>query len=210
LERQTGSPQWSFPNPSHGVGHPLRRRAFFVFIARPGWLGRNAAIRYDSAMRLDVLPITRPWYDDGLRFACAQCGNCCTGKPGYVWISVEEVERLAQHLHLPHEETVRRFCRNISGRLSLREVQRDGLYDCILLERVAGVDGQRTTVRRVCSIYPVRPLQCRTWPFWEGNLVSQESWDRARERCPGINRGPVRSVRHIEARRDAEDWPPEK
>ena len=26
-----------------------------------------------------------PWYRDGLRFQCTQCGNCCTGDPGVVW-----------------------------------------------------------------------------------------------------------------------------
>ena len=40
-------------------------------------------------MKLDVLsPLPPPptWYADGLRFTCTQCGNCCTGQPGFVWI----------------------------------------------------------------------------------------------------------------------------
>ncbi|MFM7740581.1 MAG: YkgJ family cysteine cluster protein, partial [Planctomycetota bacterium] len=27
-----------------------------------------------------------PWYKDGLRFQCSQCGDCCTGGAGYVWV----------------------------------------------------------------------------------------------------------------------------
>ena len=41
-------------------------------------------------MKLPVLEKssdTSPWYAEGLKFTCSQCGNCCTGGPGYVWIS---------------------------------------------------------------------------------------------------------------------------
>ena len=38
---------------------------------------------------------SRPWYRDGLRFECSQCGDCCTGAPGYVWVNKEEIASLA-------------------------------------------------------------------------------------------------------------------
>jgi Fe-S-cluster containining protein len=59
----------------------------------------------------------------------------------------------------------------------------------------------------VCGIYPVRPLQCRTWPFWDGNLASAENWNAAAKRCPGMNRGRRFGKAEIEALRDATDWP---
>ena len=37
-----------------------------------------------------------PWYRDGLAFSCTRCGACCTGGPGYVWVSPEEIEELAR------------------------------------------------------------------------------------------------------------------
>ena len=37
-----------------------------------------------------------PWYRDGLAFSCTRCGACCTGAPGYVWVSAEEIEQLAE------------------------------------------------------------------------------------------------------------------
>ena len=52
-------------------------------------------------MKLDVIKDGgpgEPWYADGLNFTCTQCGNCCTGGPGFVWISREEIVRLAAHL----------------------------------------------------------------------------------------------------------------
>lgn len=160
------------------------------------------------------LPVLNPWYADGLQFTCTQCGNCCTGGPGYVWISKEEIVRLADHLKLTPEETVERYCRKIDGQFSLRERRNArGEYDCVFLteEQVKQQQGGSEVIhtKRGCSIYPVRPLQCRTWPFWEGNLGSKESWDRAAVRCHGMNRGKRWSREQMEALRDARDWPTE-
>ena len=38
----------------------------------------------------------KPWYQDGLQFSCTGCGNCCTGPAGYVWVSEEEIVRIAE------------------------------------------------------------------------------------------------------------------
>ena len=161
-------------------------------------------------MKLKVLETDRPWYAGGLKFTCTQCGNCCTGGPGYVWISVEEIQRLADFLKLDRQEVIRRYCRRLGGRYSLNEARNaQGSYDCLFLkeEQTPPRPGQITHTRRTCQIYPVRPLQCRTWPFWEGNLSSEEDWNRAAERCPGMSRGKHYPVERIVELRDAEDWP---
>src|SRR5213078_1202364 len=99
-------------------------------------------------MKLDVISEPEPWYADGLRFTCSQCGNCCTGGPGFVWISEAEVERLAKHLGLSAAETVNRYCRRIGSRVSLKESRNArGEYDCVFLkeersERQGGDDGE--------------------------------------------------------------------
>src|SRR5205085_3136626 len=107
-------------------------------------------------MKLDVLPTTQtqPWYADGLAFTCSQCGNCCTGPPGYVYISRVGIQRLAEHLKLPVEQGIETYCRPVVSRYSLKEKRCPGGYDCIFLQ-----EGGK---QRQCSIYPVSPLQCRT------------------------------------------------
>ncbi|HRK29772.1 MAG TPA: YkgJ family cysteine cluster protein [Tepidisphaeraceae bacterium] len=143
---------------------------------------------------------TRAWYADGLNFQCTQCGNCCTGGPGYVWISDVEITRLATHLKMTEQELAKKYLRKISGKFSLKERKSlKGEYDCVFLEEMNG--------RRACTVYEVRPLQCRTWPFWDGNLISQNSWNRAGKTCPGLNKGRKFTQKQIEALRDAEDWP---
>ena len=162
-------------------------------------------------MKLDVIePTNAPWYADGLKFTCQQCGNCCTGGPGYVWISNEEIERLAEFLKLSQTETIEKYCRRINGRLSLKEVRRGALYDCVFLteEKVESSNGDRVVhTRRGCSIYSVRPLQCRTWPFWDGNLASASAWKRAGKNCHGMDRGRAFTREQIDKLRDAQDWP---
>jgi len=51
---------------------------------------------------------------------------------------------------------------------------------------------------RVCMIYPVRPAQCRAWPFWPDNLATPAAWNNAAQKCPGINRGKFYSFEEIE------------
>lgn len=174
---------------------------------------------YDDAMKLDVLSPREPWYAEGLKFTCTQCGNCCTGGPGYVWISPAEVDRLAEFLKITPRQVLKRYCRKVGGRWTLNERRTsEGLYDCVFLTdidepRATGTKelaaGQRVPLkRRGCKIYPVRPLQCRTWPFWHSNLQSKEMWEHAGKKCPGLDRGSrTFSRQQIESLRDAEDWP---
>ena len=169
-------------------------------------------------MKLDVLENDgggEPWYADGLKFTCSQCGNCCTGGPGFVWISREEIVRLATFLEITPEQTVEKYCRKVDGRWSLKEFRNSaGNYDCVFLKEdkvtVPGAKGQKPVIatRRRCTVYEVRPLQCRTWPFWPENLWSKRTWDHAAKRCHGMNAGSRHFARErIETLRDAKDWP---
>ncbi|NOX37052.1 MAG: YkgJ family cysteine cluster protein [Calditrichaeota bacterium] len=48
-----------------------------------------------------------------------------------------------------------------------------------------------------CQIYPVRPLQCRTYPFWPEHLKSAYRWKMVARQCPGVNRGRLYSAEEI-------------
>ena len=166
-------------------------------------------------MQLDVIKTEdsgRTWYADGLKFTCTQCGNCCTGPAGFVWISDVEIGRLAEHLKLSPMEVVEKFCRKVGDRLSLKERRtKEGNYDCVFLKEQPGnasSGGLPPTRRKSCSIYSVRPLQCRTWPFWRENLYSPEGWAHSAKRCHGMGAGHRHfSAEQIDTLRDAEDWP---
>ncbi|MCC6579177.1 MAG: YkgJ family cysteine cluster protein [Phycisphaeraceae bacterium] len=125
-----------------------------------------------------------PWYAQGLHFTCTQCGNCCTGPAGYVWFTDAEAHAIAKHLGITLQQFIRRHTRRHGRRQSLTERKTPaGEYDCVFL--VTDPD----TGRRTCSIYPVRPQQCRTWPFWPENLETEADWLHAAIRCPGMTAG---------------------
>ncbi len=136
------------------------------------------------------------WYQDGLRFACTQCGNCCSGPPGYVYLTAEEIERIAAFLGCEEPGLGSKHLRRVGRRYSLTEDRKSG--DCCFLKHVDG--------KRICGIYPVRPLQCRTWPFWDDNLDSPKAWTKAAETCPGMNNGSRYDFVQIEIRRTAQSW----
>jgi len=115
----------------------------------------------------------KPWYSSGLRFKCTECGQCCTGAPGYVWVSEEEAATMAQHLKLTPSQFRQKYIRRVGDRDSLLEDSRT--FDCIFLKD------------KKCQIYQVRPKQCRTFPWWQHNLHSEKQWNEAGKYCEGIN-----------------------
>jgi Fe-S-cluster containining protein len=155
---------------------------------------------------IQARPPRKPWYSEGLRFRCTECGNCCTGPSGYVWISPEEIGHLAEHLGRTVEDVNKRYVRKIGARFSLREKKTlEGKYDCVFLIDLPDAPGGQK--RKGCGIYQVRPLQCRTWPFWDGVVETRSSWEAAARNCPGIDIGRRYSRRRIEQLRDATEWP---
>lgn len=139
-----------------------------------------------------------PWYADGLHFTCHQCGNCCSGPPGYVWFDEDEAAAMAAHLNLSVEDFRARHARKEGRAWTLGENLTPKGYDCVFLRR----DAQG---KALCSIYTVRPRQCRTWPFWNDNLGSPAQWNRSATRCAGMAAGaqgqgryyPIEQIRII-------------
>jgi len=122
------------------------------------------------------------WYADGLSFSCQQCGNCCSGPPGYVWFDEHEAEAMAAQLEIPVEVFLKTYAKRKFGRWTLDEVRVGGRYDCVFLRR----DEQG---KALCSVYQTRPTQCRTWPFWPSNLGSPRDWQESSRTCHGMKAG---------------------
>lgn len=131
---------------------------------------------------------SKPWYAEGLRFTCTQCGDCCSGAPGFVWVDQAEIDAMAAHLGLDAEEFEHKFVRQVGIERSLVEYP-DG--DCILLD---------PDTRR-CTVYQSRPIQCRTWPFWGSNLKRSRDWQETCDVCPGAGKGRLYTLQEIESAR---------
>ena len=48
-----------------------------------------------------------------------------------------------------------------------------------------------------CSIYEVRPLQCRTYPFWPHVFDDKALFEEEKKACPGLGKGELRSAAEI-------------
>jgi len=129
------------------------------------------------------------WYAAGLHFECQQCGACCSGpNQGYIWVTRPEIKFIADFLKVEPKQLRQTYLRRVGLRTTI--IEQPATKDCIFLRRI---DGQKR-----CMIYPVRPNQCRDWPFWPENLVDADSWNRAVQKCGGINRGKCYSFKEIE------------
>ncbi len=139
-----------------------------------------------------------PFYADGLRFECTQCGNCCTGPPGYVWFAEREAAAMAAHLGVDVSRFRREHAHVAHGRWTLNERWNQDVegYDCIFLRR------DPDSGKALCGIYSVRPTQCRTWPFWPQNLRNTRAWQAATQNCPGMNSGKLVPLEQIRILRD--------
>lgn len=133
-----------------------------------------------------------PWYAKGLPFQCTGCGQCCTGVPGYVWVNEQEIEEIAAYLRLSVSEFSRQFLRKVKGRLSL--IEHPKTYDCVFLKD------------KKCQIYPVRPTQCQTFPWWPQHLQSEQEWQEAAKGCEGIHSdAPIVPYEIIEEQRKRQE-----
>ncbi|APW66082.1 zinc/iron-chelating domain-containing protein [Poseidonibacter parvus] len=107
--------------------------------------------------------------------ACDTCaGNCCIGESGYIWINAQEINTLATHLNISLEELRSKYLEKKGYKYSIKEVKSaEDNYACTFFD----------LEKRQCSIYEARPIQCRTFPFWD---YFKENTQEVYEECPAI------------------------
>jgi len=138
-----------------------------------------------------------PWYVGGLHFECQQCGGCCSGpSEGYIWVTSPETKLIADFLKETTAELRQKYLKRIGLRMTI--IEQPHTKDCIFLREIDGQKG--------CMIYPVRPSQCRIWPFWPSNLTSPHTWNKAAQKCSGINHDRFYSFAEIEKIKKNKKW----
>ena len=113
------------------------------------------------------------FFDQGVRFECRRCGACCTGDPGTIYVDRDEISRIDEYLSVRVSVFIDAHLFPIKQGHSIREHS----------------DGRCLFYDSGCTIYSVRPNQCRTFPFWFENLRSLKNWRRTSKECPGIGFG---------------------
>ncbi len=119
--------------------------------------------------------ITKVGYNFGFKEGfCDECGGkCCTGESGYIWITEEEAVAVASFLLMDIKSFAGKYLFQANNRLSIREKEYNGGYACVFFDEK----------EKNCSIYNVRPTQCRTFPFWD---YYKTHYKEALKECPAL------------------------
>jgi Fe-S-cluster containining protein len=122
------------------------------------------------------------------RFECQRgCTNCCT-KSGHVFVTEEDIGRIAEYLGLERAAFEQRY------------VYRSKLGARLTVPRA---DGCHFLVEGGCSIHEVKPLQCLVFPYWPENVAARSAWKGLRRYCPGVGVGPLVQIETVRAQAQA-------
>ena len=99
------------------------------------------------------------------------------GEPGTIYVSPTEIETIAASIDLPVDDFTAQYLYPFRDSYSIKE---DARGRCLFFD-----EG--------CTIYDIRPVQCRTYPFWFSNLRSEDRWHSVERQCPGVGRGRLYS-----------------
>ena len=92
--------------------------------------------------------------------------------PGFVRVTAGDVDTIAEHLGVTPAAFRSRYLQADGERL------KDGLGNrCVFL-----ADGREAA----CTIYPVRPAKCRSFPYWPELREDARLLALVRRTCPGI------------------------
>jgi Fe-S-cluster containining protein len=115
-------------------------------------------------------------YPAAASFRCLKCGICCGDtkeKVRHILLLTPEAEQVSKLTLQPTS----RFAVKIEGREPYRyEMRKNEEGKCVFLEN------------NRCTIYSIRPLICRFYPFELNSYGGKYSF-RFSEECPGIGKG---------------------
>jgi len=105
-------------------------------------------------------------------FECKMCGTCCFGEGG-IRLGEKDIKQISRFLEISSESFLSTYCETRNGRLYIKTGP-DGY--CIFHDR-----------EKQCLIHPVAPPACSLWPFYPAIVNDRDTWNAAKEACPGLN-----------------------
>ena len=121
------------------------------------------------------------FFSSGIRFECRNCGFCCTDSSGTIYVDSDEIKKIAKYLKISEDKFKEEYLFPFRDSFSIKEKEN---YECIFYDNG-------------CSIYTVRPNQCRTYPFWIKNMRNKDAWESEKKQCPGIGSGRLYTEEEI-------------
>ncbi|MBN1620274.1 YkgJ family cysteine cluster protein [candidate division WOR-3 bacterium] len=119
--------------------------------------------------------MSKCFFENGIRFECQKCGACCDVEGGMVYLLESDLQKISSFL-------------GISLPLFMEEYVTED-EDKNLVIKDNHPSKCRFLDRKSCQIHLVRPVQCRTFPFWSTLLKDENAFNSLA--CPGIGRGKI-------------------
>jgi Fe-S-cluster containining protein len=114
-----------------------------------------------------------------MRFECQPgCTKCCE-QQGFVYLTEDDIVRLAAHLNLMLDDFERRY---VFRTKNLRRLRVPRHAQCEFLKEGG------------CGVHVAKPTQCRTFPFWPELTESRREWHKTGDWCPGIGQGELVNI----------------
>jgi len=139
-----------------------------------------------------------------MKFKCMKCGNCCSDENILITVTHKDLQRLVKHLKcalndlikfigfyygedLSREKMVTPAFLTVRGSAFLALIKKEN-GECIFLKN------------NRCSIYPARPLVCRSFPFVFSVEKGWLKWGLATKsgECIGVGLGEEISTKDLE------------
>ena len=125
-------------------------------------------------------------YPAAARFRCTKCGICCgdtKGKTRHILLLRTEVEQIAKTTLQPISQFATKIKYREPYSYEMKKRTQDG--KCVFFEA------------NRCTIYSLRPLICRFFPFELKFLHSRKYKFLYTDECQGINKGRILSERYF-------------
>jgi Fe-S-cluster containining protein len=118
-------------------------------------------------------------YPKNVRFRCARCTLCC-GDAGKRTRHIVMTQTEAKTISETNNQPITDFAHKIDGHEPyVHEMQKDRYGKCVFLNKDS------------CTIYSLRPLVCRFYPFELKSEAKGEYLFSYTDECPGIGKGKV-------------------
>jgi len=139
----------------------------------------------------------------GVRFHCISCGRCCSGESeGLVFLYRDDIRTITTYLKISEADFLLTYC-------DVVDVAYKGDYVPTIILKLNAATSNCILQKKdgTCLIYPVRPFQCASFPFWQLNLANEQAWVKIKKACPGFSakiHGHLYTIDEIKAFLDKE------